>query len=664
MNAKKNIWALFLLAATTAFSAQSVKVPEHVTLETIRELVAQNEKLINPIKMNYTNKKSRKGERQLPTGGARTSSGRRFSHSNCIWAQDGEKHYARVDYFYGPNEPAGSTAYVFDNQVTIIGKPPELMQGHVQTGDTHDWYHVMVAKLGLRPFEGRHRLSEILVPEYASLHDEIEMLDGRQTYVVDAKRPTYLHYFARIWIDKQWGMPLRINYYEKHPAWEDAELMGEVSDIELYQLQNGAWFPVKGLRTINFSDDEISYEHISVDVNSIRIQREDIPKSFFEIDFPDGAMIYNAMTGLTTIKGLPLKTYEQIVKAAGSFIAGTVMDVNGIPIPEVVVRPMLVQTQLSDGRSRARIIQPHEQRCAVTDTKGRFAIELEQEDSYELRFFPKNFVDTRLRDVPFDEHNLKVMLEKGGTVTGRAVRIEKGLKVPVADMEVSAEEVRGTTSREHRLKALTDSQGRFQIRYLNTQLPRRSDNQYRPRPWQIRCGPASENILFDEGKNTQEVELVLKPDPSTAAPLTGKKLPVFDGIKINLNPDQTQDRMMLICFFDMNQRPARNCIIQLNKQAEQLKQQGVAVIGIQAAEVDTTDFNQWLETSDFDFPIGFIEGDPDEIKFNWSIQSLPWLILTDKQHIVRAEGFNLDELDEKISVLRSTTTKDEKEAIR
>jgi len=30
------------------------------------------------------------------------------------------------------------------------------------------------------------------------------------------------------------------------------------------------------------------------------------------------------------------------------------------------------------------------------------------------------------------------------------------------------------------------------------------------------------------------------------------------------------------------------------------------------------------------------------------VRLLPWLILTDKQHIVIAEGFGLDELDEKI----------------
>lgn len=32
-------------------------------------------------------------------------------------------------------------------------------------------------------------------------------------------------------------------------------------------------------------------------------------------------------------------------------------------------------------------------------------------------------------------------------------------------------------------------------------------------------------------------------------------------------------------------------------------------------------------------------------------KSLPWLILTDKNHVVAAEGFSIIELDEKLKVL-------------
>jgi len=46
-----------------------------------------------------------------------------------------------------------------------------------------------------------------------------------------------------------------------------------------------------------------------------------------------------------------------------------------------------------------------------------------------------------------------------------------------------------------------------------------------------------------------------------------------------------------------------------------------------------------------------IEGDEEKIRFAWGVKALPWLILTDKQHIVQAEGFNINELDEKITAL-------------
>lgn len=37
---------------------------------------------------------------------------------------------------------------------------------------------------------------------------------------------------------------------------------------------------------------------------------------------------------------------------------------------------------------------------------------------------------------------------------------------------------------------------------------------------------------------------------------------------------------------------------------------------------------------------------------SWGAHALPWLILTDKKHIVQAEGFNINELDGKIKTLR------------
>jgi len=41
----------------------------------------------------------------------------------------------------------------------------------------------------------------------------------------------------------------------------------------------------------------------------------------------------------------------------------------------------------------------------------------------------------------------------------------------------------------------------------------------------------------------------------------------------------------------------------------------------------------------------------EKTKFTWGVCSLPWLILTDSDHTVCAEGFDLAELDEKIGTI-------------
>lgn len=39
------------------------------------------------------------------------------------------------------------------------------------------------------------------------------------------------------------------------------------------------------------------------------------------------------------------------------------------------------------------------------------------------------------------------------------------------------------------------------------------------------------------------------------------------------------------------------------------------------------------------------------MKSAWGVESLPWLILTDRSHLVRAEGFDLSELQNKMEAV-------------
>jgi len=130
--------------------------------------------------------------------------------------------------------------------------------------------------------------------------------------------------------------------------------------------------------------------------------------------------------------------------------------------------------------------------------------------------------------------------------------------------------------------------------------------------------------------------------------LMGKALPQLDRIGLDAGDAHTEGKMVLICFFDMQQRPSRHCVVQLSKQAELLKEKGIAVAVVQGTDTDESKLNEWIKENSVFFPVGMIEGYEPKIRLNWGVQSMPWLILTDRRHVVTAEGFGLAELGNKL----------------
>jgi len=130
--------------------------------------------------------------------------------------------------------------------------------------------------------------------------------------------------------------------------------------------------------------------------------------------------------------------------------------------------------------------------------------------------------------------------------------------------------------------------------------------------------------------------------------LSGKVLPEFTDLCINIVPEQIIGRIVLVCFFDINQRPSRNCLQQLITKAQEPEAKDVVVVGVQASKVDPNTLSEWMKENNVPFAVGMIEGNPEKIRFAWGVKSLPWLILTNRKHIVAAEGFSLSELNGKI----------------
>jgi len=155
-------------------------------------------------------------------------------------------------------------------------------------------------------------------------------------------------------------------------------------------------------------------------------------------------------------------------------------------------------------------------------------------------------------------------------------------------------------------------------------------------------------ITPQPGQKSKVVITTERTMPISVPSLVDSALPAMEDIKIDFELEQAKGLRLLLCFFDMNQRPSRNCIMRLAKQVEQLKQKGVTVVAVQASKVDENALNKWVKNYNIPFPVGMVKGDVEKSRFTWGVKSLPWLILTDHEHIVRANGFSLAELDEKI----------------
>jgi len=422
--------------------------------------------------------------------------------------------------------------------------------------------------------------------------------------------------------------------------------------IEYRKTKEGFWYPARGHMSFSSQPD------LTMNITEFELN---VPDTDYTLDFPKGTHVrdYTKDPEKPEIYryGQPRKSYEEIIRSGNKFVAGFVTDENGSAVAGVPVQVCCHKKTGADGRFSFTLFGGFDVLNTITDSQGLFAIELEEDGAYNLRFAPKNHADIIAYDVPVGKSDLKVTLPEGGTVTGRVVRIENDRKVPLASVEVKAEQsdrsAYSSLGFGRYRKTVTDPQGRFQFNHLRTK--RRDfgtaglkEWQYTPRAWKISYGKTSKTVVFYEGAKIDDVELIVEPDYTSPISLIGKPLPGFEGLGLEIKPEQTKDKMILVCFFDMNQRPSRRCIMELAKQADQLKQKGVIVIALQAFKVDENALNEWVKKQNILFLVGMIEGDAEKMRFVWGVRSLPWLILTDKEHAVRAEGFALEQLDEKI----------------
>ena len=136
---------------------------------------------------------------------------------------------------------------------------------------------------------------------------------------------------------------------------------------------------------------------------------------------------------------------------------------------------------------------------------------------------------------------------------------------------------------------------------------------------------------------------------ATVRSLVGKPLP--DPAQLGVDPaDLDLDgKPVLVAFFDVRQRPSRHYLKQLAGRYDALRAQGLALIAVQATPLEAEKFDPLVAKLALPFTLNVIAGEAEKTRAAWGVKGLPAFILTDPEHLVRADDFGFNELEAKLA---------------
>ncbi|MCX6902337.1 MAG: carboxypeptidase-like regulatory domain-containing protein, partial [Verrucomicrobia bacterium] len=313
-------------------------------------------------------------------------------------------------------------------------------------------------------------------------------------------------------------------------------------------------------------------------------------------------------------------------------VTGRVEDSAGAPLTNAEVG-----VSLKTGNSYYQL----NEQFTAPDTQGRFEIKSLPVDGHYRVFAKAKGHGRSQQDVALDAETNRVELP--ALVLPLADRALAGLVLGMNDKPSPGVQVSLSGENQPDGYLTTDSKGRFSFKVCEGQVRLRAS------------GPDSYANLTAEAGDTNVI-LQLRGYSSSSRPaakralLKGKPLP--DLAAIGLAPEAIPaGRPLLLCLFDCEQRSSRRCLRLLAEQYEAMGKKGLVVVAVQAAATTAESFKTWQQASPMPFPLGRIAEKTTTTKWASEMEAMPCLILTDKERKVVAEGFALDELDEKVKAL-------------
>ncbi len=328
---------------------------------------------------------------------------------------------------------------------------------------------------------------------------------------------------------------------------------------------------------------------------------------------------------------------------------GVVIDNEGKPVAEAEVGWVGPEEKayINKGKFDRRGFSQQAEYIVQTDSVGRFKLPPSRDNGLIVTIHEKGYASVESRDLKNDS---QLQLSPWARIEGTCVASEQDDREFIVSVNpaLSAEE-----SQSQRIRWLFDrisySEKNFTIDYIPA-VPlyiNRIIESQELNPVYIEPQPGETyKIQLSSEAGTVTGRILVPPS------LLNKTLPDLKKFGIDLQSNGADDKVVLVCFFDYQQRPSRNYILQLSKRAQELKAKDVVIIAVQTSMVEKAKLNEWIKENNIPFAVGIIEGDSEKIQLAWGVKSLPWLILTDKNHIVTAEGFGIDELEEKIKAIQ------------
>lgn len=318
----------------------------------------------------------------------------------------------------------------------------------------------------------------------------------------------------------------------------------------------------------------------------------------------------------------------------GLIVAGRVEDVNSKPLSNATIRLFLWS-----GNSGYQF----DDKPFKTDAQGRFEITaMPPGRKYSLDATAKGYGSANESIQEDSETN---RIELAPCVLKVADHKLAGEVVDAEDKPVARANVYLYGQGQPNGSVRTDDNGRFKFDEVcegSVQISASIRSAY----GNARAEAGDTNIVIRLGVNQSSSSQAAPRRPS----LKGKPLP--DLAAVELGGDATPaGKSVLLCLFDVEQRPSRRFVKQLAEQRDALQQKGVTVLGLQATVMTPESFKEWKDANPVPFPVGHLAEKADKTKWASDVESLPWLILVDGERRVTAEGFALDELDAKLKAL-------------